>query len=302
MIARVGVVGLGDMGSGLAKNLIHAGFETSGFDLSKARMDAFAALGGHPAANAKEVGQDTDAVLVMVMNGAQARSTIFGANGLLASMKAGSAILMTATIAAKDVLMIADEMSESGVYLIDTPVSGGFSGAQSGNLTMMAAAPDDILDRFQPVMEAVSSSIHRVGTKAGMGQTVKACLQSLIGAIFTATFEATVLAGAAGVNAKVLQNVISASSAGSIASNTAVENIIAGRFEATGSHIRTMHKDMTLVVDLARDLGVPLFTASTAMQLFQAGITKFPHGDNWAVTRVLEDIVGSSLRQQDDLS
>ena len=75
-----------------------------------------------------------------------------------------------------------------------------------------------------------------------------------------------------------------------------MENIIAGRFEKSGSHIRTMHKDMTLVMDLAREFGVPLFTAATAMQLFQAGITRYPNGDNWAVTKITEEIVGHGLR------
>ena len=79
--------------------------------------------------------------------------------------------------------------------------------------------------------------------------------------------------------------------------NTALEKIIAGEFVGTGSHIATMYKDLTIALDMARELGVPLFTASTAMQLFQAGKTKHPEGDNWIVTRVLEEIVGAELRR-----
>lgn len=296
MAQRVGVIGLGDMGSGIAKNLIKAGFETAGFDLSPARMQAFTDLGGVATANARETGSGSHAVFVMVMNGGQARSVIFEADGLLASMSPGSAILMTATISASEIRGINRDLHGSGVDLIDTPVSGGFPGAQSGALTMMAAAPDTVLDRNFPFMEAVSASIHRVGAEPGMGQTVKACLQSLIGSIFTATCEATALAAVAGVDADVLRRVFATSSAGSQAANTAMENIIAGRFEKSGSHIRTMYKDMTLVMDLARELGVPLFTAATAMQLFQAGITRCPDGDNWAVTTVTEEIVGNGLR------
>ena len=90
-------------------------------------------------------------------------------------------------------------MEGSGIALIDSPVSGGFPGAQGGTLTMMAAAPDAVLDKFAGPMEAVSATIHRVGDAAGNGQTVKACLQTLIGSIFSATFEASVLAAKAGV-------------------------------------------------------------------------------------------------------
>ena len=130
-----------------------------------------------------------------------------------------------------------------------------------------------------------------------MGQTVKACLQSLIGSIFSATFEASALAAKAGVSGQVLYDVFSTSGAGCGVANTALENIIDRKFEGTGSHIRTMHKDLTIVLDMARELGVPLFTATTAMQLFEAGKTKHPNGDNWVVTRVIEDIVGAELKR-----
>lgn len=302
MSKRVGVVGLGEMGSGLAKNLIGAGFAVAGFDLSEARMKAFEAMGGVPARDAAGVGEGASAVFIMVMNGRQARSVIFGDDGLCSTMAAGSTIILTATITARETRELADDLKSTGIRMIDSPVSGGFPGAQSGTLTMMAAADRDLLSDNRPVMEAVSGTIHHVGTEPGMGQTVKACLQSLIGSIFTATFEATVLAAKAGVDADAFQKVVSNSSAGSIVANTSMENIIAGKFNGTGSHISTMHKDMTIAMDLAREKGVPLFTAATAMQLFQAGITKHPDGDNWAVTKVIEDIVGASLRRSGENS
>ena len=297
MKQRVGVVGLGEMGSGLARNLIRAGFAVSGFDLSQTRMIAFEEMGGYPAENAAVAGEGAIAAFVMVMDGCQARSVIFGDNGLAESMPSGSTIIMTATITASETRELARDLEPTGIRIIDSPVSGGFPGAQSGTLTMMAAANEELLNDNREVMEAVSATIHHVGSEPGMGQTVKACLQSLIGSIFTATFEATVLAAKSGVRAEAFQKVVSTSSAGSTAATTAMENIIEGRFEGTGSHIATMHKDMTIAMDLARDAGVPLFTAATAMQLFQAGITKHPEGDNWAVTKIMEDIVGTGLRK-----
>ena len=294
---RVGVIGLGDMGSGLAKNLIAHGFETCGIDPKPERQTAFQEMGGTLVASPADVGACSDAVFVMVMNGDQVKSVLFGEDGLMTTLPKGSAVILSATIKPREAREVGAMMDGSGVHLIDTPVSGGFPGAQGGTLTMMAAAPDAVLDQFAPVMEAVSANIHRVGTEAGEGQTVKACLQSLIGAQFSATFEAAALAAKAGVSGDVLLNVFSTSSAGCGVVNNALEKIIDRQFEGTGSHINTMHKDLTISMDLGMDLEVPLHTAAAAMQVFHAGKIKYPDGDNWICTRVIEEIVGAELHR-----
>lgn len=294
---RAGVIGLGDMGSGLAKNLMAHGFETTGFDLSDSRVAAFTDMGGKAAASVADVGANADAVFVMVMNGDQVKSVLFGENGLTGAMEPGGIIILTATIKPREAQEIGATMADTGLHLIDTPVSGGFPGAQNGTLTMMAAGDPAALDTAKPVMEAVSGTIHRVGSEIGMGQTVKACLQSLIGSIFSATFEAAVLAAKAGVSGEAFLNVVSTSSAGCGCANTALENIIDRKFENTGSGIGTMHKDLTISLDLAEQLEVPMHTASVAMQIFHAGKSKYPAGDNWACTRVIEEIVGAELHR-----
>lgn len=296
---RAGVIGLGDMGSGLAKNLIQQKFETTGFDLDQQRLEPFAAMGGCPAQDAAEVGRNADIVFVMVMTGGQAKSVLFGDrnNGLVSQMTSGSTVILTATIKPSEAREIGELMQGTGVNLIDSPVSGGFPGAQGGTLTMMAAGMPDVMAACEPAMQAVSSTIHHVGEEAGMGQMVKACLQTLIGSIFSATFEASVLAAKAGVSGEVLHKVFSTSGAGCGVMSTALENIIDRKFEKTGSHIATMHKDLTISLALAEELGVPMHMASTAMQLFHAGKTRYPDGDNWVVTRVIEEIVGAELHR-----
>lgn len=296
-MTKTGVIGLGDMGSGLAKNLIKNGFATTGFDLSEARMQAFTALGGSAVASVAEVGANAQAVYVMVMNGKQAKAVIFGEEGLIAHMPKGGVVILTATIKPSEAREIAADMAGSGIHLIDSPVSGGFPGAQSGTLTMMAAGQDAVLDQYQDVMQAVSKTIHRVGENAGDGQVMKSCLQSLIGSIFGATFEAAALAAKAGVSGQALFNVFSTSGAGCGVTNTALENIIDRKFEGTGSGIGTMHKDLTISLDMAEEIGVPLFMAATAMQIFHQGKTKYPQGDNWVCTRIMEDIVGAELHR-----
>ena len=292
-----GIIGIGDMGSGLAKNLIKNGFGVTGIDLKPERMEAFVALGGKAAKSPAEVGKASQAVFVMVMTGDEAKEVILGEDGLISHLPKGSAIILSATIKPKEAREIGEAMQNSGIHLIDTPVSGGFPGAQAGTLTMMAAAPKDILDKFAPFMDAVSANIHRVGINPGDGQTVKACLQSLIGAQFSATFEAAALAAKAGVSGQVLFDVFSTSSAGCGVVNNALEKIIDRQFEGTGSHINTMHKDLTISMGLGEELGVPLHTAASAMQIFHAGRTKYPNGDNWVCTRVIEEIVGAELHR-----
>ena len=294
---RVAVIGLGDMGSGLAKNLINNGFATKGYDLSETRMQAFTQMGGQAVISVAEAGANADAVFVMVMNGDQAQDIILGDNGLRSVMAPGAAILLTATIKPSEARELAAGLEASSVHLVDTPVSGGFAGAQNGALTLMAAAETEVLQSLDPVLRAVSKTIHHVGSKAGDGQTVKACLQALIGPIFTATFEAATLAAKAGVPGEVIHKVFSTSSAGCPAVSAALENIIARKFENTGSGIGTMHKDLTISLDTAQQLQVPLFTAASAMQLFHAGKSKYPEGDNWVITRLLEEIVGAELHR-----
>ncbi len=293
---RVGVIGLGNMGSGIARNLIAAGFETVGFDLDGQRMREFVALGGVPAESAAEAGRDCEAAFVMVMNGEQAHSVILG-GGLASVMREGAVILLTATIQPHEARSIAGGLEGSGVLLVDTPVSGGFPGAQSGTLILMAAGSDAALSAARPAMEAVSKTIHVVGSEPGLGQTVKAVLQSLMGAVFGATCEAAALAAKAGIRGEALLEVVRGSSAGCGAAESALENIIERDFVGTGSHISTMHKDLCIALDLARSLDVPLFTAAAAMQLFTAGKSRHPEGDNWVVTRITEDIVGAELHR-----
>jgi 3-hydroxyisobutyrate dehydrogenase/putative dehydrogenase len=266
-------------------------------DLKPERQAAFTDMGGMLVRDAADMGRHIDAVFVMVMNGDQAKSVILGPDGVVENMQSGGVVILSATIKPHEAIEIGAAMQGSGIDLIDTPVSGGFPGAQCGTLTMMAAAPDQVMARTRPVLEAVSASIHHVGTKAGDGQTVKACLQSLIGSVFSATFEAAALAAKAGVSGEVLLNVFSTSSAGSGIVNNALQKIIDREFEGTGSHINTMHKDLTISLNLAENLGVPMHTAAAAMQIFHAGRTKYPDGDNWVCTRVIEDIIGAQLHR-----
>ena len=294
---NIGIIGMGNMGSGIARNLIKNGFSVTGFDLDADIMKEFAGYGGTAAASVADVGRAADTVFVMVMRGSQAEAVLFGDDGLTTTLPQGGTVIITATFHPREVVEIGRRLDAAGYGLIDSPVSGGYPGAQAGTLTLMASAPDELLVQQRDVLDSISANIHHVGTAAGMGQTVKACLQSLLGSIFSATFEATVLAAKAGVPGQVIRDVFSTAGGGLPIVAGALDKIIDRDFQDGGSHIATMYKDLTISTDMARDLGVPLFTASMAMQLFQAGMTRHPDGDNWVITKLLEEISGAELHR-----
>ena len=143
---RIGIVGLGNMGIGMAKNLVKAGFSLSGFDLSEERKKMLSELGGTPVSSVAAVAENSDCVFVMVMNGAQVQSVVLGEDGLLETMQPGSSIIVTATINPSEIKVLVEPAEKKGIKLIDSPVSGGKSGADDGTLTLMAAAKQEVLE------------------------------------------------------------------------------------------------------------------------------------------------------------
>ncbi|MBT3597587.1 MAG: NAD(P)-dependent oxidoreductase [Verrucomicrobia bacterium] len=296
MKKHIGIIGLGDMGFSMAQNILKAGYQLTGFDLREERLEMLEALGGKRASSPAEVGEVADAVFIMVMTGKQAESIVSGEDGLLKTMNPGKTILLTATIEPHEARSIGKTVAKKGVHLIDAPVSGGQNGAESGTLALMAAADKKVWDENLDLMKAVGENIFHVGEEIGIGQTVKASLQALIGCTFTAIFESLVLGSKAGVSGKVLYEVFSASGVSSPLFKNCAKLIMDRKFKDTGSQIGTMYKDLGITMDLARQNGVPMFTTAAAQQLFQSGISKFPEEDNWTITKVLEEIAGTEVK------
>ena len=292
---HVGVIGLGNMGMAMANNIIGSGFSLTGYDLESNRLHALKDLGGKIAQNPKEVGQQADVVFVMVLNGEQVYQVVAGNDGLLDSMKAGSTIIVTATIEPKEIREVAEVVFAKGINLIDSPVSGGKSGAEDGTLTMMVAAQKEVFDANQDVLKAVGEKIFHVGEEIGIGQTVKGALQAFIGASFTAIFESLVLGVKAGVKGETLVEVFSASAVGSPLFRNCAQLIMDRQFENTGSHIGTMYKDLGISMAMAKENGVAMFTTAAAHELFQSGISLFPDQDNWSIVKLLEQIAETKV-------
>jgi 3-hydroxyisobutyrate dehydrogenase-like beta-hydroxyacid dehydrogenase len=295
MKRKIGFIGLGDMGGAMSTNFLKAGYQVSGFDLKKERLASFSKKKGQVKKNAKEVGESSDVVFLMVLNGNQAKQAIFEKNGLCEGMKKGD-IIITATIKPQEIKEI-DSLLPKGVNLLDSPVTGGFEGATNASLTFMVSGAKKVFERNKEIYQSIGKKSFYIGAEVGQGQTIKAALQSLIGSIFTATFEAAVFATKGGISAETLLEVFTASGASCNVVNNSLDKIIHRKFQGTGSHIGTMYKDLGISLDLARELGVPLFTASAATQLFQAGKNLHPEGDNWAITKVLEQISQTKIKK-----
>lgn len=293
---RVAVVGLGNMGMGMAKNLLAAGFAVRGCDLRAERLQMLREMGGEAADNLTQLA-DSQIVFVMVMSGEQALDVVTGAGGLRECLLPGATIIISATIEPALMREAAAALTGSGIELIDSPVSGGQFGAEAGTLTLMAAGKAEALERCRSALEAVGGQIFHVGEDIGMGQVVKASLQAYIGVSFVGIFEALALGARAGIPGQTLFEVFSNTHVGNTPFFKNCARLILDRqFENTGSHIGTMVKDLGISMQLARENGLPLFATSAAQQLFQAGSSLHPEGDNWAIVQFLERFTGCEVR------
>ncbi len=286
------VVGLGNMGIGMAKNLLQAGFPVIGYDLRADRLDLLAEMGGTPAGDLADL-EAADVVFVMVMSGAQVLDVVNGLKDLLAE---GATIIVTATVAPAEMRAIEKAIAGCKLNLIDSPVSGGKFGADAGTLTMMVAAADEVFAANQDLLNAVGEQIFHVGASPGMGQTVKASLQALIGVTFVGIFESLAMGAKAGIKGETLYEVFGSTHVGNTPFFKNCAKLIMDRqFEDTGSHIGTMYKDLGISMAMARENGMSLFATSTAYELFQAGISLYPEGDNWSIVKLLEQISGTEV-------
>jgi 3-hydroxyisobutyrate dehydrogenase-like beta-hydroxyacid dehydrogenase len=295
-MAKVGLIGVGNMGMGMSRNILKAEHELTVYDVRPEPLETLVEEGARAAASPREVGSAADKVFIMVLNVEQVKATLLGEDGLLAGLKPGSTVICTATIGRSQVIEVAELVTAKGIQIVDAPVSGGAPGAAAGTLTMMVSAPSETFDAVKPVLEAVGRDIYHVGEEVGMGQTVKSALAVLIGTTYAGIFEALTLAVKAGVKPEILCDVVSTSVVGNFLFRDTTENILMRNFRGQ-SNIGTMYKDLSLAKNMANDCGVPLFAASAAFELFQAGKAVNPEEDNWTIIKILENIAGIEIKK-----
>jgi 3-hydroxyisobutyrate dehydrogenase len=210
-MARIGFIGLGNMGLPMAQNLLKAGHTVSGFDVSKAQIDALAASGGAVAASAKAAAAGAEIVITMLPAGQHVREVYLGEGGVLAAAGSGALLIDSSTIDVESARAVAAAAASKGLLMLDAPVSGGVGGAQAGTLTFMVGGPDEAFARGRPILESMGKTIVHAGG-AGNGQAAKICNNMILGVSMIAVSEAFVLAEKLGLDAQKLFDISSKSS------------------------------------------------------------------------------------------
>ncbi|MCU4178372.1 NAD(P)-dependent oxidoreductase [Bosea sp. BH3] len=267
-ISTVAFVGLGAMGAPMAENLVRKQFRVTGFDMRSAAREALVAAGGHEAASAQEAAKGADALVLMVVNAAQARAVLFEAGALDALAPAATVILM-ATCPPGEAEAIAAQVTKTGRHFIDAPVSGGVAGARNASLTIMVGAPSESLARVKPVLDALGDKVFHVGEKAGQGATVKTVNQLLCGVHIAVAAEALSLAEKAGIDGALLFEIMG----GSAASSWMLKDR-GPRMQEADPHVSSavdiFVKDLGIVLDAGRAAKAALPLAAAAHQMFLA--------------------------------
>ncbi|TGN61675.1 NAD(P)-dependent oxidoreductase [Paracoccus liaowanqingii] len=288
---RVCVVGLGSMGMGAALSCVKAGLATSGIDLDAGRREAFAAQGAEAVAGAvADLPGDFDAVIVLVVNAAQARQVILGPDGIAARVRAGGAIMVSCTQSAEDARTLGTELQARGILMLDAPVSGGAAKAAEGAMTVMASGSDAAFDALAPVLEAVAGKTYRIGSEIGQGATVKVIHQLLAGVHIAVGAEAMALAARAGIPLDMMYDVVTNAAGNSWMFENRMKHVVDGDY-TPNSAVDIFVKDLGLVTETGRSLGFPLPLASTAFAMFQQA-SNMGHGreDDSAVIKTFSGI------------
>lgn len=262
----IGFVGLGSMGLPMAINLGKAGFAVTGFDLRAEARQALQAAGAEAAGSLAEAFAGRDAVVLMVVNAAQAEDILFG-QAALPQLAPGGMVILMATCPPAAVAALAARVEAAGHTLVDAPVSGGVVGAEAGSLTIMAAARRPVFAAVKPVLDAMGSKVVFMGEEPGQGATAEAVNQLLCGAHLAIAAEALSLAEKLGVDTTAMLDIVSGSAASSWMLRDRGARMLEREPRVT-SAVDIFVKDLGIVLEAGRDAKAALPMAALAHQLF----------------------------------
>lgn len=248
-MATTAIIGLGAMGQGMARNIINAGVALKGYDISPAARAAFAEAGGVTGEDPNVLVAGCNTLVVVVANAAQVEAALF--SGVTDALAPGSVVILCATVAPSDVRAFAERLEAAGHMLLDAPISGGQVGANAGALTVMASGPADAFARADPVLQAISKKVHKLGDAPGLGATYKVVHQLAAGVHLVAAAEVLSFGVKAGCDADVLFDILV---------NAAGQSWM---LEDRGPRMMTPGSDPTSTVDIfVKDLGLVAGAAS----------------------------------------
>ena len=293
---RVGLVGLGAMGAGMAASLRRAGMAPHVFDIRPGVAEAFAQQGGTACASVAELAAACDVVVSVVVNAQQTEQVLFGDSasggvaGAASAMKPGSVFVMCSTVDPNVSIAFEQRLQALGLLYLDAPISGGAAKAASGQMTMMTAGTPAAYARCGAALDAMAAQVYRLGDRAGAGSKVKIINQLLAGVHSAAAAEAMALGLREGVDAAALYEVITHSAGNSWMFENRMAHVLAADYTPL-SAVDIFVKDLGLVLDTARATKFPLPLASTAHQMFmQASTAGFGREDDSAVIKIFPGI------------
>jgi 3-hydroxyisobutyrate dehydrogenase len=272
-MARIGFIGLGNMGLPMAQNLVKAGHQVEGFDLSGSQVDKLVATGGAAAASVKNAAARADIVITMLPAGQHVRDVYRDATGILACAQEGTLLIDSSTIDVTTAREVAQAAADRGMPMLDAPVSGGVGGATAGTLTFMVGGGEQAFAKAKPILEAMGKTIVHAGG-AGNGQAAKICNNMILGVSMIAVSEAFVLAERLGLDHQKLFDIASKSSGQcwSMTSYCPVPGPVpaspANRDYQAGFTAAMMLKDLRLAQDAARASGAATPLGAEAAALY----------------------------------
>ena len=275
-MARIGFIGLGNMGGPMAANLVQAGHAVTGFDLNATALEALTAAGGTIARSAAEAVDQADVVITMLPAGEHVREVWLHQGGLIEAVKhAGPLLIDCSTIDVDSARVVAAAAEAAGLAMLDAPVSGGTTGAQNGTLTFMVGGEETAFARGLPVLQAMGKNIFHAGGP-GAGQAVKICNNMMLSINMVGVAEGFILAQKLGLDWGKLHEVCSTATANSWALSNycpapgPVPSAPSNRDYAPGFMAALMLKDTKLAQAAAAATGSPTPLAAQALSFYQA--------------------------------
>lgn len=271
---NIAFIGLGNMGGAMAHNLLKAGQQVFGFDLSEKALNTFASQGGIVCESPQTAAAQADVVISMLPAAKHVRDVYLGEDGVLAVLKAGSLCIDCSTIDPKTIQDIAKTAQDKGIQICDAPVSGGTIGAQAGTLTFMVGANPQTFDAVQPILSFMGKNTVSCG-EVGAGQIAKICNNLILGISMAAVAEGMALGAKLGIDAHALAGVINSSSGRCWSSEVCnpwpeiSPNAPASRGYTDGFANQLMLKDLGLAVEAAGQVQQPVLLGGLVQQLYQ---------------------------------
>jgi len=295
MSERIGFIGLGIMGRGMARNLLKAGFAVRVWNRTANRMDEVAAEGASTAVSPADLAAQCDIVIICVSDTPDVEAVILGEGGVIHGLQPGALVIDMSTISPHTTRAIAEKLKAKGGHMLDAPVSGGSEGAARGTLSIMVGGEAEQVARAMPVLQAMGKTITHVGDH-GAGQMVKLVNQILVVGNALAMSEALLFAQAGGLDLQKTLEAVAGGAAGSwMLSNRGPQ--ILKRDWRPGFTIDLQQKDVRLVLAAADQLGVPVLASSLVFNLYRTlQADGLGAEGNHALIKALERLAGIEVK------